>query len=168
MKVADGKTKWKARSFDLKRAYRQCAVKPDHHRFSYIAVADPSDGSVKAFRMRALPFGSVMSVHSFLRVAHSLWAILVSAFDIFLSNYFDDFVAFSDETEVDSVTASVTMLFRTLGWIFAESGDKAPPFGDMVAALGVVVNVSDLHVGKSEWTIRKAGRMRYALPSTRS
>lgn len=49
---------WLVRSFDLKRAYRQCAVDPDQHCYSYIAVADPSSRSVKCFKMLALPFGS--------------------------------------------------------------------------------------------------------------
>ena len=64
---------WLARSFDLKSAYRQCAVHPDARRFSYIVVGDPATSTLKAFRLRALPFGSVKSVHSFLRIAHSLW-----------------------------------------------------------------------------------------------
>lgn len=99
-----------------------------------LAAADPYDRSVKCFKMRALPSETVMSVHSCLQVGHSLWAILMSIFGVFVSNYFDDFVAFAAEAEVESVTSAVTMMFKTLGWIFA--GKKAPPFGDALTALG--------------------------------
>ena len=62
-------TPWMIRGFDLKNAYRQCAVSPKSSNFAYIVAGDPSCEKFYAFRMRALPFGSVRSVHSFLRVA---------------------------------------------------------------------------------------------------
>ena len=80
---------WKVRTYDLSGAYRQCAVHPDSLEFSYILVAVPGEDRSVAFQMRALPFGSVRSVHAFLRVAHSLWAIAVSEFLIPWTNYFD-------------------------------------------------------------------------------
>ena len=147
MRISDDSTSWQARSFDLKRAYRQCAIHPDHSKYSYIAVADPESKQVKCFKVRALPFGSVMSVHSFLRTTHTLWAILVSIFEVFISNYFDDFVAIATSCETHSVTAAVTLTFKMLGWIFAETGGKAPPCADIVSALGVTIDVSSLHKG---------------------
>ena len=146
LKVSNGNSTWEARSFDLKRAYRQCAIHPDHSRYSYIAVAHPQEKRIRCFRMKALPFGSVMS-DSFLRISHSLWAILVSIFGVFISNYFDDFVALATSCETTSVTTAVTLTFKMLGWIFAETGDKAPPFASVVAALGVTIDVSLLHSG---------------------
>ena len=83
----------------------------------------------------------------FERVAHSLWAILVSIFGIFIPNYFEDFVAISTSREAQSVTAAVSATFKVLGWLFAEEGDKAPPFSSVVTALGVMINVSALHKG---------------------
>ena len=148
MKVATRDSTWEARSFDLKRAYRQCAIHPEHSKYSYIAVAHPAEKRIKCFKMKALPFGSVMSVHSFLRLSHSLWAIMVSIFGVFISNYFDDFVALATSCETTSVTAAVTLTFKMLGWIFAETGDKAPPFASVVAALGVTIDVSLLHRGR--------------------
>ena len=62
--------------------------------------------------MRALPFGNVMSVHVFLRVANNLWAILVLIFDVYISNYFDDFVALAAVPETQAVTAAVSMAFK--------------------------------------------------------
>ena len=136
---------WLARSFDLKSAYRQCAVHPDARRFSYIVVGDPATSTLKAFRLRALPFGSVKSVHSFLRIAHSLWSILTSIFLIVTTNYFDDFVSLAAEPEIDSVDYTVKALFKILGWKFAEDGPKAPPFSKILTAL--VMDVRNLHNG---------------------
>ena len=88
------------------------------------------------------------SVHAFLRVAHSLWAIAVSEFLIPWTNYFDDFVTFADVGEPASVDASVRFLLKSLGWRFAESGDKAAPFGELVNVLGVSIDVASMGGGK--------------------
>ena len=141
------KDKWMARSFDLKRAYRQCAINPADAGFSHIVVADPSRSEVFAFRMLALPFGSIRSVHSFLRVSHSIWAVAVSMFRICWTNYFDDYVALGADKETTSITNTVTLLFKLLGWQFAESGPKAPDFAQSLTALGIELDVSDLHQG---------------------
>ena len=139
---------WKVRTYDLSGAYRQCAVHPDPLEFSYILVAVPGGDRSVAFQMRALPFGSVRSVHAFLRVAHSLWAIAVSEFLIPWPNYFDDFATFADNNEQVSVDASIRFLLKSLGWRFAESGEKAPPFGELVNALGVSIDVCSMGAGK--------------------
>ncbi|CAK9116865.1 unnamed protein product, partial [Durusdinium trenchii] len=81
-------------------------------------------------------------------IAHSLWAILVSVFGVCISNYFDDFIALAERPEVEPVTSAVTMTFKTLGWDFAETGDKAPPFGSLVTALGVQLDVACMHNGR--------------------
>ena len=90
--------------------------------------------------MKAWLFGSVKSVHSFLRVAHSLWAILGREFVVAWTNYFD-FVTFVKADEVSSVTV------KALGWLFAEDGDKAPDFSHSVSDLGVRIDVRDMHCG---------------------
>ena len=143
---------WLAKSFDLKNAYRQCAVHPASRQFSfsYIVVGDPNTLSLKVFRLKALPFGSVKSVHSFLRISHSLWAILTSIFWVITTNYFDDFVSLAESREAASVDYTVKTVFRLLGWRFAEDGPKAPPFCDGLVALGVEVDVSKLHHGVAQ------------------
>ncbi len=80
-------------------------------------------------------------------MAHSLWAIGVSELSIPWTNYFDDYVAFASLHEQQSVTGAVHGLFKILGWKFAESGEKAPPFAPRVTALGVDVDVTDMHSG---------------------
>ena len=139
---------WAARTFDLKDAYRQCAVCPSSSKFAHIAVKNPKDGGSSIFRMLALPFGSIKSVHSFLRVAHSLWFILVAHLDILVTNYFDDFVVVCRESEASHLTSVINAVFKLLGWDFAEEGPKAPAFASSALALGVRLDVSSMHLGK--------------------
>ena len=143
-------TQWMIRGFDLKNAYRQCAISPSSSDFSYIVVGDPSCEKLYAFKMRALPFGSVRSVHSFLRVANSLWSILSSLFLVVNSNYFDDFVALASKPEADSVDHTVKTVLKLLGWVFAQYGPKAPPFAADARVLGVQINVEHMGDGKVE------------------
>ena len=91
--------------------------------------------------MRALPFGSIRSVHSFLRISHSLWYILVKEFRVLVTNYFEDFISLSPGSEAAAITSCVHLCFKLLGWSFAESGDKAPEFSAEFHALGVFVDV---------------------------
>ena len=59
MAGSPSKEQWKSRFFDLKGAYRLCAVNPLSACFVYIAVFDPTPKTTFALRMRALFFGSV-------------------------------------------------------------------------------------------------------------
>lgn len=97
--------------------------------------------------MLALPFGTVRSVHAFLRVSASLWFLLVKDFLVLTTDYFDDFVTLAESVEAPSVTACVHMFFKLVGWAFAAEGPKAPEFSELFNALGVTINVSRLHEG---------------------
>ena len=55
MKFDGSGEKWNIRSFDLKSAYRQCAVHPQSPKFAVIAVGDPTTKTLKAFRLKAPP-----------------------------------------------------------------------------------------------------------------
>ena len=138
---------WVARSFDLKQAYRQCAVHPESEEFAHIVAYCPETRQNMVFKMRALPFGRVKSVHAFLRMSSCLFAIAAAEFAIPVTSYFDDFITVCERDEVKSVSGCMCGLFKLLGWRFAEQGDKAKPFADTVAALGVTLNVSSLQRG---------------------
>lgn len=138
---------WAGRIFDLVGAYRQRAVKLSSKKYAYIAVRQPGSLELYGFRMRALPFGSVRSVHAFLRISHSLWFVLVKEFKVLLSNYFDDFISVARTSECTAIASCIHMYFKLLGWAFAESGDKAPPFASAFQAFGVNITVSALHSG---------------------
>lgn len=138
---------WAGRTFDLVGAYRQRAVKPSSKKYAYMAARQPGSLELYGFRMRALPFGSVRSVHAFLRIPHSLWFGLVREFKVLLSNHFDDFISVARTSDCTAIASCIHMYFKLLGWAFAESGDKAPPFASAFQALGVNITVSALHSG---------------------
>ena len=91
---------WPGRTFDLVGACRQCAIRPSPRPYSHVVVKQPGTDEIVAFRMRALPFGSIRSVHSFLRVASSVWYILVKEFMLLATNYFDDFITLATDSGV--------------------------------------------------------------------
>ena len=138
---------WQGRAFDLKGAYRQCPVNPSSYKYAHIAVVCPDDERAYAFRMNALPFGSVMSVHSFLRVSFSLWVLAVRLLRVLWCNYYDDFVTFAPRLEVDSISNCVHTFFKIVGWRFAETGEKAPPFNCAFSALGIKIDLSAMQGG---------------------
>ena len=76
-----------------------------------------------------------------------MWYLLVSEFLILTTNYFDDFVTLATTAEAPSVQSCMHMFFRMLGWLFAETGDKAQSFADSFQALGVSINISMMHRG---------------------
>ncbi len=71
----------------------------------------------------------------------------IQEFAVAWTNYFDDFVTFAKADEVASVTGRIKFVFKALGWLFPEDGDKAPDFSHNVSALGVQINVENMHCG---------------------
>ena len=115
---------WCVRTLDLKDAYRQCAIATSSFAFSHIVVREPSTGMPKVFKMLALPFGSIKSVHAFLRIAHSLWFLAACALDVMWTNYFDDYVCCCPRSEANHLSMTIHAFFHLLGWSFAETGSK--------------------------------------------
>ena len=113
-------------------------------KYAHILAQQPGTLQLFGFRMRALPFGSVRSVHSFLRISHGLWYILAEEFRVLVTNYFDDFISLSPGSEAAAITSCVHLCFKLLGWSFAESGRQSPEFS-AGTALGVFVDVTLLH-----------------------
>ena len=139
---------WCVRTLDLKDAYRQRAIATSSFAFSHIVVGEPSTGQPNAFKMLALPFGSIKSVHSFLRIAHSLWFLAACALDVMWANYFDDYVCCCPKSEATHLSMTVHAFFHLFGWSFAETGSKAVDFDAMCKALGVTIVVSLMHQGR--------------------
>ena len=139
---------WCVRTLDLKDAYRQCAIATSSFAFSHIVVREPSTGLPKVFKMLALPFGSIKSVHGFLRIPHSLWFLAACALDVLWTNYFDDYVCCCPKSEANHLSMTVHACFHLFGWSFAETGSKAVDFDVMCRALGVNIDVSLMHQGR--------------------
>ena len=102
----------------------------------------------KVFKILALPFGRIKSVHAFLRIAHSLWFLATCALDVLWTNYFDDYVCCCPKSEANHLSMTVHPFFHLLGWSFPEAGAKAVDFDAMSKASGVNIDVSLLHQGR--------------------
>ena len=98
---------------------------------------------------------SNQSVHSFLRILHSIWYIGAKLFKIPWTNFFDDFLTFADHLESTSIPETVHCLFRLLGWRFAEGGAKASPFNKIFCALGVNIDVESVASGEVLTVVNK-------------
>ncbi|CAE7368778.1 unnamed protein product, partial [Symbiodinium sp. CCMP2456] len=105
------------RSFDLKSAYRQLGLSEDALQHAYVAFYDQEDKLPSIHQLSALPFGAVRSVHSFLRVSHSLWEIGCSL-GLLWACYFDDFPVVAGDSTAGNTTSTVTRLFNLLGVSF--------------------------------------------------
>ena len=56
---------------------------------------------------------------------------------------------------VSSVAGSIKFVFKALGWLFAEGGDKTPDFSHSVSVLGVQI---DVHVVLSPLTTQTVAK----------
>ena len=130
------------RSYDLKAAYRQLFIEKSNRPFSYIAVHNPQTNRADIFGGIALPFGSVQSVYSFLRVAHSLWFLGTTQLMLPWTFFYDDFLCFSKESLAGNTHHAATLLFKLLGWNIAEEGSKAADFSHCLHCLGVTFDLS--------------------------
>ena len=130
------------RTFDLKSAYRQIGLSERGRAVAFIVVYNPDTKRGELFQCRALPFGAVRSVHSFLRLARALWFIGVVGGKLAWSSFFDDFLVASRPSLTKNTEDTVVSIFRLLGWEFAESGSKCVPFDFSTEVLGVRIDSS--------------------------
>ena len=136
------------RTLDLTAAYKQLAVNPKVGFVRTLVAYDPLKRQRAFFLMNSLPFGATSSVYAFNRVAHSLWYLMVKLGSVWTTQYFDDY----PNIEMTSLAASsrgfMEFLLNAVGWKFADTGKKAPPFAASFRVLGVEVNLSQVGSGK--------------------
>ena len=131
----------KAKTWDLKKAYKQLCVSEDGLNDSYLAVYDPQTRKTLVYGQYVLPFGACASVHAFCRTSYAMWKVGIRGLKILWSTYFDDYVVFCREEEHQHVESTVNMYFQLLGWMISE--DKAHAFSGVTKALGLVIDLSD-------------------------
>ena len=120
-----------ARTFDLSSAYRQVGLDASGRDVAFIRVFNPEKKCWCIFQALVLPFGAVRSVHSFLRLARSIWWIGTVGCLLFWSSFFDDYIVFSTPDLARSPELTAAALFKLLGWLFAEEGRKCRPFDEV-------------------------------------
>ena len=147
----EGGLELRGRTYDLKSAYKQLAVAQSSLDFAYVVVFNPHSRQPEIFQLLAAPFGATRSVYSFLRIIHSVWYIGVAALKIVWSHFFDDFVVFCKAGHESYTGNTVELLFKLLGWKFAEDGEKAMEFSKVFTALGVQLQLSGASRGSVEF-----------------
>ena len=125
------------RTWDLKSAYKQLAVRPDHRHFAWIAAQDLSTGEVQLAQMHSMPFGAVASVHAFLRCSEALKFLAREHLFLVVTSYFDDFTVLTTKRSAAHATLVVETFFRMLGWTLSPEEKKNPPFAEVFDTLGV-------------------------------
>ena len=136
------------RTLDLTAAYKQLAVKPEVGFVRTLVAYDPLKRQRAFFLMNSLPFGATSSVYAFNRVAHSLWFLMVKLGSVWTTQYFDDFPNIEMTSMAASSRGFMEFLLNAVGWKFADTGKKAPPFAATFRVLGVEVNLSQVGSGK--------------------
>lgn len=58
------------------------------------------------------------------------------------TSFYDDFISFSQPRKFQSKEMTISALFRLLGWILAEEGEKCVPFCEVCDALRVSFNLT--------------------------
>ena len=135
------------RTLDLQSAYKQVGPCMDDVWNRVIMVFDPVNGCPKYFISSALMFGSTAAVYAFNRISRSIWHILTHLLSLWMTVYYDDFPMVEPEQTASSAEECMAEILDILGWKFARSGAKAPPFAVAFDVLGVSVDLSQLHQG---------------------
>eukprot|EP00435_Cladocopium_sp_Y103_P058672 s441_g20.t1 len=143
-KMADESIQLVAKTVDLKSAYKQFPIHPEHRRFSVLVLKKPGAGAVAGFVSKTLPFGSVASVLHFNRVSRLLHRLGLEL-DIPWTNYYDDFPVVDFKILSDHTTAAIRALTSLLG--FEVALDKELPFDTKAEMLGVVLDLSQSGAG---------------------
>ena len=135
---------------DLKAAYRQVPIADDSLHLAYIAFHNKAKSRPSVRQMYALPFGASCAVYGYLRIAHSLWFLLVKALSVMVTHFFDDFITVGRTKEASLLEKVVLGFFDLLGW--QVSTDKELPFSESFSALGIRVSFTRFLYGEVLFT----------------
>ena len=136
----------KAKCWDLSDAYKQLPL--SDHAFendSYLVVFDPETGGPVIFQQKVLPFGSIASVTSFLRLSLAIWTLGTELLHLAWSSYFDDFLSLSEDGLEKHTDMVISFLFSTLGWKL--STEKLVDFDTICKVLGVSLDLTETKLG---------------------
>ena len=135
------------KTYDMRKAYRQLAVRKSHLDFAWISVWDPVLGRPALFKMETLPFGATASVSAFLRVSQAIKILGITCGNLVWSSFYDDFVCVCREGTEEQTDRMVRLVFKSLGWALSLGDDKDKPFANKFQALGVEFDLSNVGEG---------------------
>ena len=135
----------RARSWDLRKAYKNLPVHVESLDDNLLSVFNPDKCAAMIYQQFVLPFGSRSSVHAFVRVAIAIWFLGIHYFRLHWSVYFDDFVAVEYDNLSRLTEMCIDNFLRLLGW--ETSSDKDTEFGSVAKFLGLEINLTESHLG---------------------
>eukprot|EP00971_Amphidinium_carterae_P344765 6485360-Amphidinium_carterae.1 len=126
----------RARTLDLRSAYKQLAVREDDLDVAITCCYHPSLAQPAFWKNYALPFGSAASVYGFNRCSRALEVMLASFGCVLCSSYFDDFQLLDMTCTVGSSSSLAESALKALGWTFDDRDHKYVEFTDKLSLLG--------------------------------
>ena len=105
----------KARTLDLKSAYKQLAVHPADLPLALTAAFHPDLNEPRCWQSLALPFGATASVYAFNACSRAIERIMMQLGGITCTSYFDDFSFIEPEAATSSSTTTSESTLRLLG-----------------------------------------------------
>ena len=135
------------KTYDMRKAYRQIAIRRDHLDMAWIVVWNPVDCSPALFKMRTMPFGATASVGAFLRLSQAIKSIGIASCGLVWSAFYDDYVCVCKEGTERQTDRMVRFLFKTLGWDLSEEPEKDKEFAPVFQALGVEFDLRSVPSG---------------------
>ena len=152
------------RTLDLQSAYKQVGPYMPELWNRVIMVYDPYTKGPRYFISSALMFGSTAAVYAFNRMSRSVWHILTHVLMLWTTVYYDDFPMVEMAETAEVAEWCMGKVLDALGWRFAKSGNKAPPFSEQFDVLGVTVDLQQMNAGKVLLR-NKASRVRSIVES---
>jgi hypothetical protein len=104
------------RSYDLRKAYRQIGIAPEHLKFAWISVWSPDDAEPRLLGMDSMPFGATGSVGAIRRLSQALKCLGISQAALVWSSFYDDFVCVCPPDAAIQVDRMIRLFFQALGW----------------------------------------------------
>eukprot|EP00435_Cladocopium_sp_Y103_P034639 s1626_g9.t1 len=129
-------------SEDMKSAYRQIPLSPEHVRYSITAVFNPQTSAVELHEIYGQPFGAGHAVPNFCRVSEWISRCLSRLYGMCLDHFFDDFFWVEPRSTAQVAVHCVQKSFSLLGFLL--DSDKSQPPELVCPILGVLFNTTKL------------------------
>ena len=144
---------WEGRALDLAHAYKQIGCSSKTMWASIVQTYDPETERDAYFISASLMFGSTASVYSFNRISRALWFLMARYLNIISINFYDDYPMIEPATTAKLARTVSETFFKILGWDIAE-GQKSLPFSHTFDALGISVQLEELHKGSFRFALK--------------
>ena len=126
---------------DERKAYRQVPIRPDHRKYSVIALKCPSSGKPVFFVMVGHSFGLVSAVYNYNRRSAFINEVLVSLFGLVAFSFYDDKYGFEPQSTIESAHLVAQSVHW---WLGAHYDQKKLQLSRSPTILGVTYDLEKL------------------------